>query len=375
VIAPASHALSDEERIDWLRLSRTPQIGSITFFALLARFGSARAAIEALPGMAARAGRAKPALVPSAADIAREIGRTAKFGARYIAACEPDYPRALAAIEDAPPVIAVGRDASLFERPSIAIVGARNASLNGRRIAAKLAQDLGEAGFVVVSGLARGIDTEAHKAALNSGTIAVVAGGIDIVYPPENAALQSAIFDKGCVITEAPLGTEPMARHFPRRNRIISGIAPGVIVVEAARNSGSLITARMALEQGREVFAVPGSPLDPRSQGANGLIRDGATLTETVDDVLRVLSGGQDFDRKSRVTDRSGVNSDPSADDPRIDIARQVILEALSPVPVAVDELARDCQVSLPVVLTILLELELAGRLERQSGQRVNLVG
>ncbi len=375
MIAPASHALSDEERIDWLRLSRTPQIGSITFFALLARFGSARAAIEALPGMAARAGRAKPALVPSAADIAREIGRTAKFGARYIAACEPDYPRALAAIEDAPPVIAVGRDASLFERPSIAIVGARNASLNGRRIAAKLAQDLGEAGFVVVSGLARGIDTEAHKAALNSGTIAVVAGGIDIVYPPENAALQSAIFDKGCVITEAPLGTEPMARHFPRRNRIISGIAPGVIVVEAARNSGSLITARMALEQGREVFAVPGSPLDPRSQGANGLIRDGATLTETVDDVLRVLSGGQDFDRKSRVTDRSGVNSDPSADDPRIDIARQVILEALSPVPVAVDELARDCQVSLPVVLTILLELELAGRLERQSGQRVNLVG
>lgn len=366
--------LSDDERIDWLRLLRTPQIGSITFFALLSRFGSATAAIEALPGLAARAGRAKPATVPSATEIKGEIDRAALLGARYIASCEPDYPEALAAIDDAPPVITVGRDVSLFKRPSVAIVGARNASLNGRRIAAKLARDISEAGIVIVSGLARGIDTEAHKAAIEHGTIAVVAGGIDVIYPPENAALQSAIFERGCVVSEAPLGTEPMARHFPRRNRIISGIVPGVILVEAARNSGSLITARMALEQGREVFAVPGSPLDPRSQGTNGLIRDGATLTETADDVLRVLSAGQTFGLKSQVPAMAELPLSRPGDESEIDDARRVILEALSPVPVAVDELARDCQVSLPVVLTILLELELAGRLERQSGQRVSLV-
>ena len=246
-----------------------------------------------------------------------------------------------------------------------------NASMNGRKIAAKLAADLGEAGFVVVSGLARGIDTEAHKASLAHGTIAVVAGGIDIVYPPENRDLQARIFAEHCIVTEASLGTEPMARHFPRRNRIISGLAPGVVLVEAARNSGSLITARMALEQGREVFAVPGSPLDPRAQGTNGLIRDGATLTETADDVLRVLTAAPISRRQSP---QPSLPLPEPAGEPELDDARKVILEALSPVPVAVDELVRDCQVSLPVVLTILLELELAGRLERQAGQRVSLV-
>jgi DNA processing protein len=363
--------LTDEERIDWLRLSRTAQVGPITFFALLSRFGSVSRAIDELPRLAAKAGRAKATAIPPAGDIKRELDKAAKLGVRHIAACEPDYPEALAAIEDAPPIIAAGRDLSLFTRPSVAIVGARNASLNGKRIAARLAADLAEAGFVIVSGLARGIDTEAHKAALARGTIAVVAGGIDIVYPPENSVLQARIFDEGCVVSETPLGTEPMARHFPRRNRIISGIVPGVIVVEAAKHSGSLITARMALEQGREVFAVPGSPLDPRAQGANGLIRDGATLTESADDVLRVLTGAS----ISRIPTRSGeLPLAPPNTEPEIDDARKVILEALSPVPVAVDELVRDCQVSLPVVLTILLELELAGRLERQSGQRVSLV-
>jgi DNA processing protein len=257
----------------------------------------------------------------------------------------------------------------------VAIVGARNASLNGRRIAAQLAGELSEAGFVVVSGLARGIDTEAHKAALTRGTVAVVAGGIDVVYPPENAALQSAIFEQGCIVSEAPLGAEPKARHFPRRNRIISGLSAGVVVVEAARNSGTLITARMAVEQNREVFAVPGSPLDPRSQGANGLIRDGATLTETADDILRVLGpGGLNRVAASRTQELPFLSATPPVSETEVDDARRIILEALSPVPVAVDELVRDCQVSLPVVLTILLELELAGRLERQSGQRVSLV-
>jgi DNA processing protein len=368
---PPRRVLTDEERTQWLRLSRTAQIGPITFFALIARFGSAGAAIDALPKLAARAGRAKPAAIPPAGEIRRELEHAERLGARYIAACEPDYPEALAAIEDAPPVIVAGRNLQLFERPTVAIVGARNASMNGRKIAAKLAIELGEAGFVVVSGLARGIDTEAHKASLAHGTIAVVAGGIDIVYPPENRDLHARIFDQHCIVTEAPLGTEPMARHFPRRNRIISGLTPGVIVVEAAKHSGSLITARMALEQGREVFAVPGSPLDPRAQGANGLIRDGATLTETADDVLRVLTGRPISRRQSP---QEPLPLPEPTGEPEIEEARKVILEALSPVPVAVDELVRDCQVSLPVVLTILLELELAGRLERQAGQRVSLV-
>jgi DNA processing protein len=367
--------LTDEERIDWLRLSRTAQVGPITFFALIARYGSAKAAIEELPKLAARAGRAKPAVIPSAGEIRREVERAERLGARYIAAHEPGYPESLAAIEDAPPVIVAGRDLALFERPTVAIVGARNASMNGRKMAARLAAELGEAGFVVVSGLARGIDTEAHKASLAHGTIAVVAGGIDIVYPPENRDLHARIFDQHCIVAEAPLGTEPMARHFPRRNRIISGLTPGVVVVEAAKHSGSLITARMALEQGREVFAVPGSPLDPRAQGTNGLIRDGATLTETADDVLRVLTSRPISHRHSPQESLPLVPplAEP-AGDPDIEEARKVILEALSPVPIAVDELVRDCQVSLPVVLTILLELELAGRLERQAGQRVSLV-
>jgi DNA processing protein len=370
---PPRRALSDDDRLDWLRLSHTSNIGPITFFALLQRYGSAGAALADLPRLAEKAGRARAPVIPATADIKRDMDRTARLGARHIAACEPDYPEALAAIEDAPPVISAGRNIALFERPSVAIVGARNASLNGKRFAAKLARELGEAGLVVISGLARGIDTEAHKASLESGTVAVIAGGLDIVYPPENSALQAAIFDKGCVVSEAKLGTEPMARHFPRRNRIISGIAPGVIVVEAAKHSGSLITARMALEQGREVFAVPGSPLDPRATGTNGLIRDGATLTETADDVLRVLGGELARRRIAATPVAEPVSSMPSAD-AEVEEARRLVLEALSPTPVAVDELVRDCQVSLPVVMTILLELELVGRLERQPGQRVSLI-
>jgi DNA processing protein len=373
MIVSARRTLSDDERIDWLRLSHTANVGPITFFALIQRYGSAGAALTELPRLAQKAGRTRTPSVPAVADIRQEADRVARMGARHIAACEPDYPEALAAIEDAPPVITAGSDLSIFKRPSVAIVGARNASLNGRRIAARLAKDLGEAGVVIVSGLARGIDTEAHKAAIETGTIAVVAGGIDIVYPQENAALQKAIFERGCVVSETRLGTEPMARHFPRRNRIISGIAPGVIVVEAAKHSGSLITARMALEQGREVFAVPGSPLDPRSAGANGLIRDGAALTETAEDVLRVLDGELARRRISASPIAEPSAPMPSAD-AEVEDARKLVLDALSPTPVAVDELVRDCQVSLPVVMTILLELELAGRLERQPGQRVSLV-
>ena len=271
MIAIARRVLPDDERIDWLRLSRAAHVGPITFFALLSRFGSATRAIDELPRLAARSGRAKPVAIPSANDIRREIDKAAKLGVRHLASCEPAYPEALAVIEDAPPVIAAGRDLSLFERPCVAIVGARNASLNGKRIAARLAADLGEAGFVVVSGLARGIDTEAHKVALAHGTIAVVAGGVDVVYPPENSALQARIFDSGCVISETPLGTEPMARHFPRRNRIISGIVPGVIVVEAAKHSGSLITARDGLGTRPRGFRCPGLTARPAIAGRQRL--------------------------------------------------------------------------------------------------------
>jgi DNA processing protein len=373
MIVPARRALSDDERIDWLRLSHTANVGPITFASLIQRYGSAGAALAELPRLAEKAGRARAPSPPAIAEMKQEADRVARMGARHIAACEPDYPVALAAIEDAPPVITAGRDLSIFKRPSVAIVGARNASLNGRRIAAKLAKDLGDAGVVIVSGLARGIDTEAHKAAIEAGTIAVVAGGIDVVYPLENAALQKAIFERGCVVSETRLGVEPQARHFPRRNRIISGIAPGVIVVEAAKHSGSLITARMALEQGREVFAVPGSPLDPRSAGANGLIRDGAALTESAEDVLRVLNSEMARRRVAASPAAEPAMPAPGAD-AEVEDARKLVLEALSPTPVAVDELVRDCQVSLPVVMTILLELELAGRLERQPGQRVSLV-
>ncbi len=367
----SQRTLSDDEQIDCLRLSRTPQVGAITFHALINRYGSAGAAIEELPRLVERAGRSKPAAIPAASEL-QQIEQAARLGLSNIAACEPNYPAALGAIEDAPPVIAADRDISSFRRPSAAIVGARNASLNGRKIAAKLARDLSDAGLVVVSGLARGIDTEAHKASLPSGTIAVVAGSADIVYSPGNAALQTQIHESGCVVSEAPLGTEPMTRHFPRRNRTISGIAPGVLVIEAARKSCSLITGRMALEQDREVFAVPESLLDPRAQGSNNPIRQGATLTESVEDVLSVLSSGYIQPTGSFVTQSSPVT--PATGVTETQEARRRVLEALSPMPVAVDELVRDCQVSLPVVLTILLELELAGRLERQSGQRFSLI-
>jgi len=368
---PARRVLADEERIDWLRLSRNAQVRSITFFALIARFGSAGAGHRRTARLAARAGRAKSAAIPPAGELRREVDHALRLGARHIAACEPDYPEALAAIEDAPPVIAAGRDLSLFERPSVAIVGARNASMNGKRIAARLAADLGETGFVVVSGLARGIDTEAHKAALPHGTVAVVAGGIDIVYPPENTALQARIFAEGCLVTEAPLGTEPMARHFPRRNHHLRHRPrrDRCRGRQAFRLADHRAHGARAGARGFRRSGVAARPARPGRQRPDPRRRD--PLTESADDVLRVLSAAP-------ISRRPGLPQQlplPAADsEPEIEDARRVILEALSPVPVAVDELVRDCQVSLPVVLTILLELELAGRLERQAGQRVSLV-
>lgn len=371
---PARRPLGDEERLDWLCLARSEGVGPVAFRQLLDRFGGAAAALAALPGLARRAGRARPLQLCSRAAAVRELEAVARLGGRLLALAEPDYPEALAAIEDAPPLIgAVGR-IELLRRPTVAVVGARNASANGRRLAEDLAAELGRRGLVIASGLARGIDGAAHKGALASGTAAVVAGGLDIVYPPEHAGLQRAIAERGAVLAELPPGTQPQARHFPRRNRIIAGLSLGVVVVEAALRSGSLTTARMALDQGRQLMAVPGSPLDPRARGCNQLIRQGATLIETADDVIEALEGMAGRRRTAPPAVREPLPPPPEIGAPALDAARQTVLQQLSPSPVAVDELLRQCHLSAATISAVLLELELAGRLERHPGNRVSLL-
>jgi len=366
--------LTDPERLDWLRLIRTENVGPITFFKLLERFDTVSQALQALPDLARRGGRLKPLTVASRAEAEREVAANARFGARLIAACEPDYPPLLVAIDDPPPVISLLGNAHLLQRPTVAIVGARNASLNGRRFTQKLAADLGPAGYLVASGLARGIDTAAHEGALAGGTVAVLAGGIDVVYPPENQPLYRRIAEEGVIVAETAIGSQPQARHFPRRNRLISGMALGTVVVEAALRSGSLITARLALEQGREVMAVPGSPLDPRSAGTNDLLRQGATLVESVTDVVRALAGARGGPAAEERPPAGFGTAPLSADDALVERARGLILEQLSPAPVPVDDLIRAVQQPPAVVLTVLLELELAGRLQRQPGNQVALL-
>lgn len=361
------------ERLDWLRLIRCENVGPITFYQLLDRFDSAAAALGALPELVRRGGRERPIRLPSRADAERELAAAEAFGGRFLCRDEPGYPATLAAIEDAPPVLVLRGDSRLLERPMIGIVGARNASANGRRFARTLAAELGQAGFAVASGLARGIDASAHDGALATGTVAVMAGGVDVVYPEENRPLYDAVAERGLALSEMPAGTVPQGRHFPRRNRIISGLSLGVVVVEAAERSGSLITARLAGEQGREVFAVPGSPLDARCKGTNGLIRDGAHLTESAADVLAVLGGA--MRRPSRAEARETAPTPAAA--PALGApaeARRLVLESLGPTPVAVDEILRQCHLSPAAVSMVLLELELAGRLERHAGHRVSLL-
>jgi DNA processing protein len=362
-----------------LRLIRTETIGPISFYAMLRRFGSARAALDVLPRLARRGERSKTVTAPTRAEPEAELAALGRAGARLVCWGEPGYPSALSAVEDAPPVLIVLGEAATLQRPMIAVVGARNASANGRRLARDLAAGLGQGGLVVVSGLARGIDAAAHLGAIETGSIAVVAGGVDVVYPAENHGLYDALAHRGAVVAELPLGIEPQARHFPRRNRIISGMALGVVVVEAAARSGSLITARFALEQGREVFAVPGSPLDPRSRGCNDLLRQGAILTESAADVLSQLGPQLRGAELLRPVPAVAVApapplpapaaAKPAADDAGLDL----VLERLGPTPVAVDELVRQCQMSAAAVATLLLELELAGQVERHPGNLVSL--
>jgi DNA processing protein len=364
--------LSDAEKRDWLRLIRTPSIGPITFHRLLARFGSAGAALEALPELSRKAGRAAALKPPPRARIDDEIAEADRHGARIIAACEPDFPDMLAAIPDPPPVLFLRGHAALFEKPAMAIVGARNASAAGRKMARTLASHLGAAGMVITSGLARGIDGAAHEASLETGAIAVVAGGVDVVYPPEHEDLTERIAKRGALLSESPMGHAPKGRDFPRRNRLISGLSRGVVVVEAAAKSGTLITARFALEQGREVFAVPGSPLDPRCHGANRLIREGATLVERAEDILDVLA-----EQNRGVSDRRrdlfswAESSDEHEPDPAAVLSlRRRILELLSYTPIHRDELLRELDAPPGLVADALLDLVLSEEAMEHEGGR-----
>jgi DNA processing protein len=370
----APRRLTEAEKLDWLRLLRCEGVGPVTFFHLVRFYGSAAKALEALPELARRSGRKQAIRIATRAEAEREIVATTRAGAQFLAWLEPDYPMPLAAIEDAPPLITIRGDASQVSRRCIGVVGARNASANGRAFAESLARDLGQAGFVIVSGLARGIDAAAHKGGLTTGTVAALAGGIDVCYPPEHRALYDAIAEHGALIAELPPGTEPLARHFPRRNRIISGLAEGVVIVEAALRSGSLITARLAADQGREVFAVPGSPLDPRCHGSNNLIRHGAALTENADDVLRGL-GEQRVERKIAALGEPALDPLPALAESDAEKARALVFEHLSPSPTPVDQLVRQTELPPAAVASILLELELAGRIERHPGNRVARLG
>jgi len=341
---------------------------------LLERFGTAAKALEALPGLAKQGGRGKPIAIATKAAAQEEIGKLEAMGAQLVAYGEDGYPPLLRAINDAPPLISVLGHPHLLTKAAVAVVGARNASLNGRKLAGTIARDLGTGGLLVVSGMARGIDAAAHEGALATGTAACVAGGVDVVYPRENQGIYDRLAAEGALVSEMPPGAQPQARHFPRRNRLISGICRGVLVVEATPRSGSLITARMALDQGREVFAVPGNPLDGRATGTNGLIREGAHLVETAKDILDFFQTRRGPGASERKTfDFQSVSPDP-VDEGEVAKARGPVLEALGYSSVTVDEIIRSCQLCPAVAQTVLLELELAGRLERQPGQRVSLL-
>ena len=346
---------------------RTPGIGPVTFRQLIARFGSPSAALAAVPDLARRGGGKAPAL-RTRDDAQREIAKVEKFGARFLALGQGLYPPLLAELEDAPPLLIARGDLKLLDRQSISIVGARNASAAACRFARGLAHELGHEGLAVVSGLARGIDSSAHDGALDTGTIGVIAGGIDVFYPPENEARQKSLYESGLVLAEMPLGTEPRARHFPYRNRIIAGMSSGTVVVEAAPRSGSLITARLAAEAGREVMAVPGSPLDPRAQGCNLLIRDGATLVRNAADVVEAIRPYQTQVRSEHTTYEHRPEEMLDGEDVLASVEA-----LLGPSPVPVDEIIRLSGAPAGSVQTALLEMDLAGRLDRHAGNKVSL--
>ncbi len=374
ILTSDSVRLTEEQRLDWLRLIRSDNIGPRTFRELVNHFGGAGAALAALPGLARRGGAARPGRICSRDEAEAELKAARARGIELIALGEPDYPPRLQMIDDPPPLIAARGKLAILTQPLVAIVGSRNASAAGVKFAERLAHDLSQAGFGIASGLARGIDAAAHRASLHSGTVAVLAGGHERIYPAEHAGLLQEILTEGAAVTEMPLAWEPRARDFPRRNRLISGLAVGVVIVEAARRSGSLITARLAGEQGREVFAVPGSPLDPRAEGTNGLLKQGATLVTEAADVIAVLEPilgrGLDLPPAQEPTPEVAgpLDSEPAEDE------RSRIIALLGPTPTAIDDLVRMSRARPAIVRTVLLELEIAGRLERHGGALVSLL-
>lgn len=370
--------MNEGEKIDWLRLSRTETVGPITFHRLLAKYGTPANALDALPFLTKK----KPITICPASVAERELETLYKCGGHMLFAGDDTYPLALTSLEDAPPVLSVLGNPALLNRQSVAVVGSRNASLNGRKLAHKMAADLGRADIVVTSGLARGIDTSAHEGALSTGTVAVVAGGVDVVYPRENTDLYNRIRDAGAIVSECAWGTQPLAQHFPKRNRIVSGLSAGTVIIEASLRSGSLITARMAAEQGREVMAVPGFPLDPRSEGTNALIRDGVILVRDAADVLEQLHSflaprqrGEQISFSEIVGLTDGGLSESAANDCfSTENIYNLILPELSSTPVAVDEIVRVCNLKSADVQGTLLEMELEGVVQRLPGNRVCLV-
>lgn len=361
------------EPVDVLQLIRSENVGPITFFNLLSYYGTPQKALEAMPELAKRGGKKRPLKPCDRASAEAEIEQLNRFGATLLLFGDGNYPRLLTHCYDAPPMLAcLGNAAMLNARDAIGVVGARNASANGCNFVKQMAAQLGAKGFHVASGLARGIDTAAHLGSLETGTIAVIAGGIDHIYPPENESLYKHIAERGAILAEAPFGTAPQARHFPARNRIIAGMSRGLLVAEASLKSGSLISAHNALDYGREVFAMPGSPLDPRSKGANDLIRNGAVLTESVDDILQNLKQEPTFSEPDQADFRAAPPA--AADEKQLDAARQRVQAKLSPEPVLLDELLVQCEITPHILHQLLLELELAGRLIRHAGGRVSML-
>ena len=364
--------MTSAETLDRLRLARTDGVGPVTYRRLLRRYGMAAEALDALPGLARAGGKKEAPAVPSTSAAKKEMDKLAKLGGRMVFLDGPGYPPALAAFDPAPPLLSVLGNAALLTERAVALVGARNASVNGQRMAELLASDLAIAGLVVVSGMARGVDAAAHEGALRTGrTIAAVAGGVDVAYPPENTDLQRRVAEGGAVVAEAPLGTAPQARHFPRRNRVIAGLSLGVVVIEAAPRSGSLITAQIALDEGRAVFAVPGSPLDPRCRGSNNLLREGAVLTESAADVTAHLP------QEITLPSPPGFAEASTPYDAPVDLAVVVaqVAPLLSPSPTPVDDLVRRCQLSVHAVQAALMALELNHRVQMLPGNQVSLIG
>lgn len=362
-----TYALSFAEKRDWLRLIRTPTIGPVAFSSLLGRYGSASKALEALPTLTRRKSITLPPIEAVEAELAAHEAR----GIRLIAACEPDYPPLLRALDPAPPILSFWGDLSFLHKPCVAIVGSRNASAIGQRFARQIAGELGEAGLTIVSGLARGIDTSAHHGALETGTAAVLGGGVDHIYPKQNSELFDALTHKGCLVSESPLGHRATARDFPRRNRIISGLSLGVIVIEAAERSGTLITARYALEQNREVMAAPGSPLDPRTKGCNRLIRQGAHLIESAEDIINIINAISPMRYAPR--DLFSVSETGPAPLDMRDADRQTIMGVMSPTPTPRDDIIRASCLPVSVASAHLLEMELVGEIFVEADGRISL--